>query len=408
MRPEQKRHLTLHVRDLRSRLVALVSEFVERGEPVSAFEGKLLLDVLDARLAFIESSLASEMSSAPRGPLGRLAQRLRAWTRPRIGVLRQHGPRTLSVPTSYLVGKAPEPAPVISIVTPAYGQGRFIERTMYSVLSQEYPALEYVVQDGRSPDGTPEILSRWEPHLFAWASEEDGGQADAINRGFGRTSGEIMGWLNSDDLLLPGSLTYVARYFAEHPGVDVVYGNRLLIDEEDRQVGCWILPRHDDEMLTAADYVPQETLFWRRNVWEAAGGYVDTSFSYALDWELLLRFREVGAVFARLPRFLGAFRVHHGQKTTRLDLVGLDEVTLLRRQTHGRHLPYDEVRKRLGPYYRRHIMAHTLGRIADRRPTARIAVRTYPPRSWPAKRQPQAPPVDLSARSALIARSKRS
>ena len=108
----------------------------------------------------------------------------------------------------------------------------------------------------------------------------------------------------------------MARYFAEHPDVDVVYGNRRDDRRRRRQIGAWILPAHDDIVLTLADYVPQETLFWRRRIWEAAGGCVDTSFKYALDWDLLLRFREAGATMVRLPRFLGAFRVHDEQKTT--------------------------------------------------------------------------------------------
>ena len=203
------------------------------------------------------------------------AGRLHAWTTPRIGILRQYDPKPLLVPEQYLLEAPPEPAPTISIVTPSYEQGRFLDRTLYSVASQGYPALEYVVQDGGSSDETLEVLRRYEPVLTRWASEPDEGQADAINRGFRNTTGEIMAWLNSDDLLLPGTLSYVARYFAEHPGVDVVYGNRLMIDENDAQIGAWILPAHDDVVLTYADFVPQETLFWRRRLWDSVGGSVD-------------------------------------------------------------------------------------------------------------------------------------
>src|SRR5262249_23541680 len=144
----------------------------------------------------------------------------------------------------------------------------------------------------------------------------DEGQTQAINLGFQHTSGEIMAYLNSDDLLLPGSLAYVAGYMAAHPEVDVVYGHRILIDECDDEVARWVLPRHDDRVLTWANFVPQETLFWRRRIWERVGGTLDASFQFAMDWDLILRFREAGARFVRLPRFLGAFRVHARQKTS--------------------------------------------------------------------------------------------
>jgi glycosyltransferase involved in cell wall biosynthesis len=279
------------------------------------------------------------------------------------------------VPRSYLLEQPPDPAPTISIVTPSFEQATFLERTIRSVLGQGYPALEYFVQDGGSADGSLEILRRYTESLSGWISEPDNGQADAINRAFARTSGEIMGWLNSDDLLLPGALAFIARYFADHPEVDVVYGNRLMIDDNDGQIGAWILPGHDDDVLTVADYVPQETLFWRRGIWDASGGGVDTSFAYAMDWELLLRFRAAGAKMVHLPRFLGAFRVHDEQKTTAFEHVGLAEMSRLRERVHGRVVPIDEVLRRLRPYFVRHRIVHGWQRVIDRVPTDRVPVR---------------------------------
>jgi GT2 family glycosyltransferase len=305
----------------------------------------------------------------------------------------------LRVPAHYLRTTAPDPAPTISIVTPSFEQGRFLDRTIYSVVSQRYPALEYVVQDGGSNDGTLEVLRRFEPLLSAWRSEPDAGQADAVNRGFRETHGELMAWLNSDDLLLPGSLAYVARYFAEHPDVDVVYGHRLMIDENDGQIGAWVLPRHDDAVLTLADYIPQETLFWRRRVWDEAGGTVDSTFGYALDWDLLLRFRQVGAKMVRLPRFLGAFRIHSEQKTTALDDVGASESYRLRLREHGREVPIEEVLTRLRPYFARHILVHSRQRIVDRLPLRRVAVSLEPVEPWlrtPAGEQPAPRPATAS------------
>lgn len=309
--------------------------------------------------------------------------RLPPWTKPRIGRLRHYEPKPLRVPARYLQARAPARAPTITIVTPSYQQGRFLDRTIYSVVSQQYPGLEYIVQDGGSSDQTLAVLRRFDPLLTRWVSEADTGQADAINRGFRETTGSVMAWLNSDDLLLPGSLAYVARFFVEHPEVDVVYGHRLMIDENDAQIGAWILPRHDDLALTLADYVPQETLFWRRRIWEAAGGSVDPTFAYALDWDLLLRFREAGATMVRLPRFIGAFRIHDEQKTTATHAVGEAECDLLRRRVYGRSVSEGELFKRLRPYLLRHMLAQTRQRIVDRLPIRRSYVRMVPHQLWP-------------------------
>jgi FkbM family methyltransferase len=321
-------------------------------------------------------------SAARRTRVTRVRERVRSWTKPRIGNLRHYEPKRLTVPAHYLRKPPPDPAPSISIVTPSYQQGTFLERTLYSVISQNYPTLEYVVQDGASSDDTLEVLRRFEPALTRWTSEEDGGQADAINRGFRHTTGEIMAWLNSDDLLLPGALTYVASYFSQHPDVDVVYGHRLMIDADDGQIGAWVLPPHDDLALTLADFVPQETLFWRRHIWEAVGSSVDSTFAYALDWDLLLRFRDAGARMVRLPRFIGAFRIHDEQKTTFTHAVGEAECDLLRQRVHGRTVPHTEVLKQLRPYLLRHTLAHTRQRIVDRLPAQRVQVRTVPLEPW--------------------------
>ena len=142
---------------------------------------------------------------------------------------------------------------------------------MKSVLQQRYPALQYVVEDGGSTDGSLAIIRRFEPFIATWRSAPDQGQADAINRGFARTSGEIMGWLNSDDVLLPGSLAFVAGYFAAHADVDVVYGDRLLIDEDDKEIGAWILPAHNDSVLADHGLRAARDAVRRRSAWEAAG-----------------------------------------------------------------------------------------------------------------------------------------
>lgn len=290
-----------------------------------------------------------------------------ALIRPRLGNLNQYAPRKLTLPKSYYANKPPQPAPRISIVTPSFQQGLYIERAIKSVLEQGYPNLEYFVQDGGSTDQTVSILKGYERRISGWRSEKDNGQSHAINLGFARVSGEIMAWLNSDDLLLPGALAFVADYFERHPSVDVVYGDRLLIDEDDMEIGQWILPGHDGKMLNWADYVPQETLFWRRSVWEKVGGQVDESFRFAMDWDLLVRFRDAGARFAHIRRFLGAFRVHAHQKSTAvIGDIGVEEMNRIRKRILGRAPSQNEIRRAALPFFARHLVLDWAHRIKTR------------------------------------------
>lgn len=203
--------------------------------------------------------------------------------------------------------------PKISIVTPSYQQGRFLEWTMRSVLEQGYPNLEYIVMDGGSKDETRDILARYKDRLAYCESAPDKGQADAVARGFARSTGEIMAYLNSDDLLAPGALDFVARYFAAHPEVDAIYSHRVFVDESNIVTRYWILPSHHAWMMKRWDYIPQETCFWRRRIYEQAGG-VDASYQFALDYDLFARFMECGRM-ERVNRFLGAFREHPSSKT---------------------------------------------------------------------------------------------
>ena len=286
---------------------------------------------------------------------------------PRLGNLNQYSSRPLSI--GYLSANTRQltATPKFSIVTPSFQQGGYIERTIGSVLDQGYPNLEYFVQDGGSTDDTVSVLKRYDQQFSGWVSESDSGQSQAINRGFSRTSGEIMGWLNSDDLLLPGALACVADYFNRHPDVDVVYGNRLLIDESDMEIGRWLMPGHDSEILSWVDYVPQETLFWRRRIWERIGGQIDESFRFAMDWDLLVRFREAGAKFAHIPRFLGAFRIHPHQKTcAAINEVGHQEMDRIRERVLGRVPSRKEIRKAILPFLMKHIAVDMAYRVKTR------------------------------------------
>lgn len=232
----------------------------------------------------------------------------------RLGLFHQYSPRPLSVT---VIGSASESGelPRISLVTPSFNQVQFLGKAIESVLVQKYPDMEYCIQDAGSTDGSVDLLRAYRGRGLTVHIERDAGQADALNRGFANTTGEIMGYLNSDDLLLPGALQRVVGLFHDHPEVDVVYGNRLIVDEQDCEVGRWILPGHDQELLRYVDYVPQESMFWRRRIWDRAGGKFDEKMQFAMDWELILRFMNAGAVFEHMPELFGVFRVHGAQKS---------------------------------------------------------------------------------------------
>ena len=279
---------------------------------------------------------------------------------PWLGLLEQFSPRRLQLPPEYLRVEPLANAPVISIVTPSFNQGKYLERTLESVLNQDYAPLEYIVQDGGSSDATAEILARYKDRLFHVESAPDGGQAHALNLGFARSTGEIMAYLNSDDILLPGTLHQVARFFVERPGVDVVYGHRIVINDRDEEIGRWILPPHSASSILWNNYIPQETMFWRRRIWEKAGE-LDESFRSTLDWDLILRFHRAGATFHRIPRFLAAFRIHPEQKTEILHQnAGLPEQRRLRERTHGRAVSRAEGWVRVLPYLAKSIVYHRL------------------------------------------------
>jgi len=300
-------------------------------------------------------------------PIGRAIRRATEIIRPRLGNLNQYAPRKLSLSCPAQAVSSCNLPLKISIVTPSFQQGGYIEHTLKSVLEQGYPNLEYFVQDACSSDQTVVILKRYEQALSGWSSEADSGQSHAINKGFARTTGEIMAWLNSDDLLLPGALACVAEYFERHSEVDVVYGNRLMINEDGMEIGRWILPGHDGDLLSWADYVPQETLFWRRSLWEKVGGQIDESFKFAMDWDLLVRFREVGAKFSHIPQFLGAFRIHHCQKTSAtINEVGYQEMDRIRERLLGKVPSRNEIRKAVFPFMLRHVIIDIFYRIKKR------------------------------------------
>jgi len=283
--------------------------------------------------------------------------------RPLLSKYSQYPEREVGVPRHYIDTPVARNGPRIAIVTPSLNQGRYLRATIDSVLSQTYRNFSYVVQDGGSRDDSLDVLKSYAEQL-KWRSEPDSGQADAINRGFAGADGEVMAYLNSDDTLLPGTLAYVARAFIDRPDVDLVYGHRVVIEREGYEIGRWVLPPHDYELTKWVDFIPQETLFWRRRVWDAIGPF-DESFQFALDWDFILRAQAAGFKFKRLPRFLACFRVHDMQKTSAQSNVGDEECKRLRQQHLGFIPSTVQIRNhpRYHRFMRHHVMCHRLYKL---------------------------------------------
>jgi FkbM family methyltransferase len=290
---------------------------------------------------------------------------MRYYFSPRLGQLYQFQPRPNNIPDSYFrVKHSSKPKATISIVTPTLNQAVFLERSIKSVIHQSYPNLEYIIQDGGSTDNTVDIIKKFKHHLKHFDSNKDNGQAHAINLGFQHSAGEIMAYLNSDDVLLPETLDYVNNYFSNHPEIDVIYGHRLIIDNDDMVIGEWIMPPHNNKALRWVDYIPQETIFWRKRIWEKIGGRLDESFQFAMDWDLLLRFQDVGAVFKRLPRFLSAFRIHPQQKTSlHISSLGAREVEVLRQRIFSRQVTHKEIERNTRSFLMQSIWHHWLHKL---------------------------------------------
>ena len=226
--------------------------------------------------------------------------------------------------------------PRITIVTPSFNQVQFLESAILSVLSQGYPNLEYIVMDGGSTDNSVDVIRKHEHRISYWVSEKDEGQADAIHRGFERSSGEILGWVNSDDLLLPDALLKVGWFFRTHPTVEFATGGCVWIDEQGRVLSTGHgLQRYYPPVTQSRRKLlfwgfghNQPATFWRRSAYLEAGG-LDASLSFCFDYDLLLKLahRKHGA---KVPAPLAAYRVHAATKTSTMDATAQRELQTLR------------------------------------------------------------------------------
>ena len=218
-------------------------------------------------------------------------------------------------------------SPKISVVIPSYNQADFIERTLLSVLHQGYPNLELIVVDGGSTDGTLSILERYRSSITHIISERDDGQSDALNKGFSLATGDIFGWLNSDDLYLPESFSRVVRAFDGDPARLVVYGDWLYVDINDRVIRReTALPFSLGQLKYEGFHANAQSMFWRKEVHQEFGQF-NTRLHRTMDYEMILRFGHLAGegAFHLIPEPLGCFRCHAGQKTQGFDATVIAE-----------------------------------------------------------------------------------
>jgi glycosyltransferase involved in cell wall biosynthesis len=240
--------------------------------------------------------------------------------------------------------------PRITIITPSYNQGQFITETIESVLSQGYPNLEYIVIDGGSTDQTLDVLKVYDGRLF-WVSQKDRGQSHAINKGLKRSTGDIISFLNSDDLLEPMALAKVAKFFVDHPEASWLTGKCRTVDPNGNEIRRWVtlyknlwLRFANHRMLKVLNYISQPATFWRRQVIETVG-YFDEQWQYAMDYDYSLR---VGQHFRLwfLDEYLACFRIHptskagasaHAQFDIDLEIAGRHVSSPLLIRLHALH-----------------------------------------------------------------------
>ncbi len=285
-------------------------------------------------------------------------------------------------------------APLVSVVTPCLNPGERLVRCLASVAAQTHPAVEHIVVDGGSTDGSVELLGGT-PGI-TWMSEPDGGQAAAINKGFGLASGSILTWLNADDVLLPGTVTEAVRVLREQPGLGLVYGNCRIV-QEGRELLVWRAPRRLTlSGLETGWSIPQPGAFFTRSALDRAG-WLDESYELAMDVDLWLRLLSAGVESQSLRRVVSIFEVHERSKTGSVP----------------RRRFYEENARAFLTAGRTSAAAHSLGQAAaassaedGRVDPARLAVEVsaaeHVAREWPVPPPPRAIRAAAAAEAAVL------
>jgi len=226
---------------------------------------------------------------------------------------------------------------LVSIITPSFNQATYLEQTILSVLGQDHPRIEYIVVDGASTDNSVDIIRKYESKLAWWVSEKDNGQADAINKGFARATGEIIAWLNSDDYYLAGAVSAAVRIFEEHPEVVLAYGNMLAVDEHGKTFNTLNYKQLTLEDLLCFQIIGQPAVFMRRSALEATGR-LDPAFHFLLDHHLWIRLAQQGKIL-HVPQTWAAARYHAEAKNrARAAEFGHEAFRILGEVTRDNHL----------------------------------------------------------------------
>ncbi len=204
----------------------------------------------------------------------------------------------------------------VSVITPSYNQAEFLEKTILSVLNQDYSNIEYIIIDGGSTDGSIDIIKKYENRLAYWVSEKDNGQSHAINKGLSMCTGDLVNWLNSDDLLMPSAIRILVDYYNKYPEIKLFYGDRLVISRNDQVVDAREFPSFKRSVARIAGKIPQETAFFSRQLLQKAGG-LDEKLHYTMDVDLWYRFLR-HTDFYHIPFILGSYRTHETSKSFRV------------------------------------------------------------------------------------------
>ena len=205
--------------------------------------------------------------------------------------------------------------PKISIITPSYNQGQYIEETILSIINQNYPYVEHIIIDGGSTDNTVDVLKKYNEKLTYWVSEKDNGQSEALNKGLRKATGEIIYWLNSDDILLPDALNKVVQYFDNNKDIDFLNGYMLVIDKKSNILfSYFVLKQKRFYAERGIYYIAQPSMFFKRKIFDTIG-FLKEDYHAQMDKELLIRIFENNFKIGEMKKFLAAFRYHEASKS---------------------------------------------------------------------------------------------
>jgi len=225
--------------------------------------------------------------------------------------------------------------PLVSIVTPSYNQAKYLEATIRSVLSQEYPHIEYIVVDGGSIDGSVEIIQKYKNEIAWWVSEPDQGQTAAINKGFAHANGDILAWLNSDDTYLPGAVSEAVAFLISNPKIGLVYGDTNFIDAQGKVIGKFNAQQTSYQRLRRGGvFIPQQAAFWRSDLWRKVGP-LDPGYYFAMDYDLWVRLAQMTEIRHRPGHAWANFRLHDDAKTIAADERCWPEMLRIHRRDGG-------------------------------------------------------------------------